>query len=79
MLLGQHTDARVVDAIERLVASAPDRQLCRINPLAFAERYRLDEERRSPLFCMAPRSACSTSPGTCSAPAAAACSTPTPR
>jgi len=45
VLLGQHVDARVVDALEQAVANAPDRHLCRINPIAFAERYGLDEER----------------------------------
>ncbi len=40
VLLAQHVDARVVDAMEQAVASAPDRHLCRINPIAFAERYR---------------------------------------
>jgi class 3 adenylate cyclase len=44
-LLGQHAETSVVDAIRQAVASAPDRHLCRVNPLAFAERYRLDEER----------------------------------
>ena len=43
-LLGQSADADVVDAIERLVADAPDHQLCRINPLAFAAKNGLDEE-----------------------------------
>ena len=43
-LLGQSADAGVVEAIERLVAEAPDHQLCRINPLAFAARNGLDEE-----------------------------------
>ena len=43
-LLGQSADADVVEAIERLVADAPDHQLCRINPLAFADKNGLDEE-----------------------------------
>ena len=44
-LLRQSADADVVDAIERLVAEAPDRKLARINPLAFAAEHGLDEER----------------------------------
>ena len=43
-LLRQSADGAVVDAIERLVADAPDHQLCRINPLAFAATNGLDEE-----------------------------------
>ena len=33
-----------VSAIERLIAEAPDRALCRINALAFAAEHKLDEE-----------------------------------
>ena len=36
---------RSSDAIERLVAEAPDRKLVRINALAFAAKHGLDEER----------------------------------
>ena len=43
-LLRQSADGGVVDSIERLVAEAPDHQLCRINPLAFAAKNGLDEE-----------------------------------
>ena len=43
-LLRQSAEGGVVDAIEKLVASAPDHQLCRINPLAFAAKNGLDEE-----------------------------------
>ena len=43
-LLRQSADADVTAAIERLVADAPDHQLCRINPLAFAAKNGLDEE-----------------------------------
>jgi class 3 adenylate cyclase len=43
-LLRQSADAGVVAAIENLVAEAPDHQLCRINPLAFADKHGLDEE-----------------------------------
>ena len=44
-LLRQSADPAAVDAIERLVQEAPDRELCRINVLAFAAQQRLDEER----------------------------------
>src|SRR5688572_22682365 len=43
-VLRQSADADAVAAIENLVAEAPDHQLCRINPLAFAEKRGLDEE-----------------------------------
>ena len=33
-----------VSAIEKLIQDAPDRELCRINALAFAAKYKLDEE-----------------------------------
>src|ERR687892_2007829 len=33
-----------VSAIEKLIQDAPDRELCRINALAFAARHKLDEE-----------------------------------
>ena len=33
-----------VSAIEKLIKNAPDRELCRINALAFAARHKLDEE-----------------------------------
>src|ERR1044072_9280811 len=33
-----------VSAIENLIQHAPDRELCRINALAFAARHELDEE-----------------------------------
>jgi hypothetical protein len=39
--LRQSADADSVDAIERLLREAPDRDLCRINPLAFAGRHGL--------------------------------------
>jgi class 3 adenylate cyclase len=42
--LRQSADERVVAAIEAAVTDAPDRELCRINPLAFAARHGLDEE-----------------------------------
>jgi hypothetical protein len=40
----QAAKPEVVDAIERLVREAPDRDLCRINALAFAARHGFDEE-----------------------------------
>jgi class 3 adenylate cyclase len=44
-VLRQSADADVVAAIERLLQHGPDRALCRINALAFAEKTRLDVER----------------------------------
>ena len=44
-ILRESADAKAVDAIERLVADAPDHHLCRINALAFAAANGLDEER----------------------------------
>src|SRR4051794_12424571 len=43
-LLRQSADVETVAAFEDFVAAAPDRALCRINPLAFAARHRLGEE-----------------------------------
>jgi class 3 adenylate cyclase len=54
-LLRQSSDGRVVDAIERLVADAPDHQLCRINPLAFAAKNDLSEEETVAAFLHATR------------------------
>lgn len=53
--LRQSADAATVDAIERLVRDAPDRDLCRINPLAFAGRYGLKEQRVISAFLQASR------------------------
>jgi class 3 adenylate cyclase len=44
LLRRQSVDSETVDAIERAVAEAPDRELCRINALDFAARRRLAEE-----------------------------------
>ena len=44
-LLRQSADPEAVDAIERLVAEAPDHKLVRINALAFAAQHGLNEER----------------------------------
>ncbi len=43
--LRQAADTEAAEAIERFIAQAPDAELCRINPLAFAARFRIDEER----------------------------------
>jgi class 3 adenylate cyclase len=42
--LRQAADPKGVDAIERLVAEAQDRELCRVNALDFARKTSLDEE-----------------------------------
>ncbi|MBL8578677.1 MAG: adenylate/guanylate cyclase domain-containing protein [Mesorhizobium sp.] len=54
-LLRQSADGPTVDAIERSVAEGADHQLCRINPLAFAARYGLDEENVVAAFLHAAR------------------------
>ena len=54
-LLRQSADAQSVDAIERLVRDAPDRELCRVNALAFAARNKLDPERVIAAFLHAAR------------------------
>ena len=54
-LLRQSADGRVVDAMERLVDEAPDYQLVRINPLAFAAKNGLDEEATVAAFLHAAR------------------------
>ena len=43
-LLRQSADPAVADALEALVSDAPDRDLCRLNALAFAAQRGLDEE-----------------------------------
>jgi class 3 adenylate cyclase len=42
--LRQSAKAKPVTAIEKLVQNGPDRDLCRINALAFAAAHKLDEE-----------------------------------
>jgi class 3 adenylate cyclase len=42
--LRQSANPDIALAIERHVEDAPDRELCRINPLAFATQHHLDEE-----------------------------------
>jgi class 3 adenylate cyclase len=44
-LLRTSVDAPVADAIERLVSEGSDRELCRVNVLAFAASNQLNEER----------------------------------
>ena len=46
-----------MNAIEKLIQDAPDRELCRINALAFAARHKLDEDDVLRLFCTARDSA----------------------
>jgi class 3 adenylate cyclase len=54
-LLRQSADSETVAAIERFVAEARDRDLCRINLLHFAAEQRLDEERVIGAFLHAAR------------------------
>jgi class 3 adenylate cyclase len=53
--LRQSADADCVAAIERLVSEAPDRDLCRINAIAFASRHGLNEQRVISAFLHAAR------------------------
>jgi class 3 adenylate cyclase len=53
--LRQSADAESVAAIETSVRDAPDRDLCRINVLAFAAKHGLDEERVVAAFLHASR------------------------
>src|SRR6266850_5128660 len=43
-VLQQSAKREAVSAIKRLIEDAPDRELCRINALAFAAEHKLDEE-----------------------------------
>ena len=54
-VLRQSADPVAVDAIQRLVESGSDRELCRINVLAFAAREGIDEERTLGAFLHAAR------------------------
>src|SRR6516164_5764736 len=54
-VLHQSADPEAVDAIEKLVETAPDRALCRINVLDFATKTGLDEERTVAAFLHAAR------------------------
>ena len=49
-ILRQSADVRVADAIGRLIDEGPDRHLCRINVLAFAERNGFDQEKTIAAF-----------------------------
>ena len=42
--LRQSAKAKPVSAIEKIIQDGPDRDLCRINALAFAAKHKLDEE-----------------------------------
>ncbi len=53
--LRQSAKPKSVTAIERLVQDAPDRELCRINALAFATKHKLDEEEVIAAFLHAAR------------------------
>jgi class 3 adenylate cyclase len=53
--LRQSADSDSVAAIENLVREAPDRELCRINALAFAGRHGLNEQRVISAFLHAAR------------------------
>ena len=54
-VLRQSADAATAEAIERLVEHGSDRDLCRINVLAFAAKAGLDEERTIAAFLHASR------------------------
>ena len=54
-VLRQSVDVETVAAIERFVAEASDRELCRINLIDFAARQRLDDERVIAAFLHAAR------------------------
>jgi len=53
--LRQSAKPKPVDAIEKLIRDAPDRELCRINVLAFAARHKLNEEDVIAVFLHAAR------------------------
>src|ERR1700724_4097957 len=54
-VLRQSVDPETVAAIERFVADASDRELCRINLIDFAARQRLDDEQVIAAFLHAAR------------------------
>jgi len=54
-VLRKSADAEAVSAIERLVQDGRDRELCRINALAFAAKAGLGEERVISAFLHAAR------------------------
>jgi class 3 adenylate cyclase len=51
----QSADAKCAAAIEAAVRDADDRELCRVNPLAFATKHQLDEEHTIAAFLHAAR------------------------
>ena len=53
--LRQSAKPKPVSAIEKLIHDAPDRELCRINVPAFANKHGLDEERAIGAFLHAAR------------------------
>jgi hypothetical protein len=54
-VLRQSADAGCAAPIEDAVANAPDHELCRLNPLGFATKNKLDEERTIAAFLHATR------------------------
>ena len=54
-VLRKSSDPACASAIEQAVSQASDRELCRINPLAFAATHKLDEERIIAAFLHASR------------------------
>jgi class 3 adenylate cyclase len=54
-VLRQSSDPDCAAAIERSVRDAPDRELCRVNVLAFAAKHGLDEERTIAAYLHAAR------------------------
>ncbi|EHK56649.1 adenylate/guanylate cyclase domain-containing protein [Allomesorhizobium alhagi] len=54
-ILREAADAAAVDAIEAALERGPDRGLCRINALAFADKQALDEEKTVSAFLHASR------------------------
>lgn len=54
-VLRQSADADCVAAIEQAIATATDRELCRINVLDFAKKHKLGEERALAAFLHAAR------------------------
>jgi class 3 adenylate cyclase len=54
-VLRQSADPKGAGAVEAAVRDAEDRELCRINPLAFAAKNQLDEERTIAAFLHAAR------------------------
>src|SRR6266704_3651713 len=53
--LRQSAKPKPVSAIEKLIQDGPDRELCRINTLAFAAKHKLDEEDATAAFLHAAR------------------------